>query len=215
MVRANLRHFQANRDVRSVLVTSAAAGEGKTTVSWNLACTAAASGARVLLIEAELRKPTFVTRFGVPAQEGLADVLAGKRLPSEVIATIPVGSANGAGPHVLEVIASGGIPPNPSELLESGMMQSLIRKAEEVYDLVIIDTPPLSAVSDAVALVPLVSGVLVVARLGGTTRDAALHLERQLENLDARVLGVVANAIDSADPVYGSAREYQAASARG
>ena len=125
MLRANLRYFEADRAVNSVVVTSAAPGEGKSTVAWNLAAANANAGNRVLLIEAELRRPTFVEEFKLQTTKGLIHILADGADPSEVVVRLPVSSnpANGDGPHgTMDVIAAGGVPPNPTDLLDSGRM---------------------------------------------------------------------------------------------
>jgi Mrp family chromosome partitioning ATPase len=122
------------------------------------------------------------------------------------------------GGQPLHVLPSGPIPPNPTDLIESDRMRQIIKSLERAYDLVVIDTPPTSIVSDAIPLVNEVSGVLVVGRLGKTTRDSASHLHSQLENLGADVLGVVVNSIGRGTRYggygygygYGYAAEYTA-----
>jgi receptor protein-tyrosine kinase len=192
MLRANLRYFNVDREIRSVLITSSTPGEGKSTVAMYLALAAASSGARVLLVEADLRRPTLNGRLGIATSQGLSEVLAGARDLRSAIDHIELESEVAA--HTLDVLTAGPIPPNPSDLVESDKMHQIINAAEKAYDLVIIDTPPTSVVSDAIPLVRLVSGVLVVTRLGKTTKDAAHHLRQQLENLDGNVLGVVVNS---------------------
>src|SRR5207244_10483932 len=191
---------------------SPAPGDGKTTVSWNLAAAAASVGSRVLVIEADLRHPTIASRYGVATQAGLAHVLAGLTRLEDAVKTVTVGErrhaergrrharspestrSNGLRQQTMDVLTAGALPPNPSDLIESERMRQMIRQAETHYDFVVIDTPPTSIVSDAIPLVRAVSGVIVVTRLGKTTRDLAAHLHQQLVNLDAPVLGVVVNA---------------------
>jgi receptor protein-tyrosine kinase len=192
MLRANLRYFNVDREIKSVLITSATPGEGKSTVAMYLALAAASSGARVLLVEADLRRPTLNNRLGISTSHGISEVLAGARDLRSAIDHIELESSQAA--HTLDVLTAGPIPPNPSDLVESDKMRKIIEAAEDAYDLVIIDTPPTSVVSDAIPLVRLVSGVLVVTRLGKTTKDSAHHLHDQLQNLDANVLGVVVNS---------------------
>jgi Mrp family chromosome partitioning ATPase len=328
-----LSHYNHETPVRSVLVTSAKGGEGKSTVAWNLALTGARAGAKVLLIEADLRRPTIASRIGADVDIGLVDVLSRRGLPlNQVIKAVPLsarpgallapggfddGAINGNG-HALEsgnspgegslgngslgngssgngssdngsrgngteavpVGANGsdvedagshrsayeryrrrwrGVDPrvaqkshrvsqpvasppsqpsrapevlpveranlevlfaghraerrgflqrSPGAMLASAQMRDLIHAAEGVYDLVVIDSPPTTAVSDAVPLVKHVSGVLVVSRVTKNTRDSAAHLRVQLENLKARTIGVVVNGIDSTDGYYSSATDY-------
>jgi polysaccharide biosynthesis transport protein len=210
MMRANLRYFNVDQDIKSVLVTSAAPGDGKTTVAWNLA-SAAGVASRVLLIEADLRHPAIALGLGLRDVAGLSTVLAGEADLEDAIQEIPVQEGqNGGGVRTLDALLAGPLPPNPSDLLESDRMRGLLALAEEQYDLVVVDTPPTSVVSDAIPLVTQVGGVIVVGRLAKTTRDAAMHLRNQLRNLDAPILGVVVNAVGSESEAYGYAYGYGA-----
>jgi succinoglycan biosynthesis transport protein ExoP len=203
MLRANLQYFNVDRNIGSVLVTSAAAAEGKTTVSWNLAAAAAESGIKTLLLEADLRHPRLVQQYNVPAHQGLSDVLSGQARPGDVVHQVLVATrTNGHDPMPLDVITAGRIPPNPTDLVESDMMRRLIRGAEHHYDLVVIDSPPAAIVSDAIPLILQVSGVLVVSRLNKSTRDEAIHLRTQLHNLRAPVLGIVVNGVSEKRSYY-------------
>jgi succinoglycan biosynthesis transport protein ExoP len=216
MLRANLRYFNVDREIKSVLITSAAPAEGKSTVALHLAAAAASSGARVVLVEADLRRPTLSVRLALTGSYGLSQVLAGVRDLRSAIDQVDGTAKDGGQP--LHVLPSGPIPPNPTDLIESDRMRQIIKALERAYDLVVIDTPPTSIVSDAIPLVNEVSGVLVVGRIGQTTRDAARHLHSQLENLNADVLGVVINSIGRGTRYggygygygYGYAAEYTA-----
>jgi capsular exopolysaccharide synthesis family protein len=194
-LRANLRYFG---DVRSLLVVSPEAEDGKSTVAACLATTAAQRGDRVVLVEADLHKRTGAERgmqragTSAPDEPGLSGVLAGESLDDALVA-VPVGDADG---RELMLLPSGPPPPNPSELLESSRMREVMRELAERYDLVLYDTPAMGAVSDAFALVSESSGVIVVSRLGHTHRDRARELLKQLALLRAHVLGVVANYAD-------------------
>jgi polysaccharide biosynthesis transport protein len=194
MLRANLRYFNVDREVRSVLVTSAAPGEGKSTVAKHLASAAASTGESVLLLEADLRRPTLKTRLRLSGETGLSQVLAGTRSLRSCIEEVDVAGSGGER-RTMSVLASGPIPPNPTDLIESDRMRQVLKAVGAKYDLVVIDTPPTSVVSDAIPLVKSVDGVLVVSRLGKTTRDSSIHLRNQLNNLGAYVLGVVVNSV--------------------
>jgi polysaccharide biosynthesis transport protein len=184
MLRANLQYFNVDEEIKTILVTSAAPQEGKTTVSWNLARAEARSGKRVLFLEADLRRPTLARQIGtVTARGGLALVLAGVLDGGE--ATVNV--------QGVDVIPAGPLPPNPAELMESQRMRDLLHWAEQHYDRVIVDTPPTSVVADAIPLVTAVHGVVVVVRLGRSRRDSLQRLWSQLSNTNAPVLGVVLN----------------------
>ena len=203
LLRANLRYFTADRDVRSVLVTSAQPGDGKTTVAWNLAAASAAAGTPTLLIEADLRRPGLTVQAGRPSP-GLSALLSQQASLEEVLEASR--ALKGDGPRAvrnLDVIFAGTLPPNPDELIESQRMREVLHAAEERYGLVVVDTPPTSVVADAIPLVREVSGVVVIGRLGQTSRDAASQLASQLANLHARVLGIVVNGAPRDDTGYG------------
>jgi polysaccharide biosynthesis transport protein len=203
MLRANLRYFNIDQHIESVLITSAAPGDGKSTVAWYLAAAAASTGDRVLLLEADLRKPTLSERLKLGSETGLSQVLAGEPL-SMAVQQIAIGARSNGGPRrILDVVLSGPLPPNPTDLMESHRMQEIIQEAEGEYDLVVIDTPPTSLVSDAIPLVKQVSGVIVVSRLGKSTREATQRLKGQLDNLNAPTLGVVLNSVDTKRGGYG------------
>ncbi len=206
MLRANLRYFNVDRQIDSVLITSSAPADGKSTVAMHLASAAAAAGSRVALIEADLRHPTLARRLGLPLDTGLSQVLAGQASDLHDVAhRVPVvGRRRGdADYRTMDVLVAGPIPPNPTDLIESERMRDVIRSAEAGYDLVVIDTPPTSVVSDAIPLVKEVSGVIVVCRLGKTSRESASHLRQQLENLEANTLGIVINSVGRQSRYYG------------
>jgi receptor protein-tyrosine kinase len=195
MLRANLRYFNVSQEAQSVLVTSAQPGDGKSTVAWNLAWAGGSAGKRTLLIEADLRRPSLARWAHETTPGGLSGLLSGQTQLEDIVETLTSGDASGTRIQTIDVLFAGPLPPNPDELIDSKRMRELIATAERTYDLVVIDTPPTSVVSDAIPLVKEVSGVLVVARLGRTNKDAAARLASQLENLDARVLGVVVNGV--------------------
>lgn len=201
-LRANLRYFPRSRmapaagerssGLGSLLVVSPLPGEGKSTIARLLAVTMAAMGDRVCLVDADLRKGDLSLAAG-SRPEGLSLVLAGFDLDeslSEVPAAVdPVFGES----RVLVELRSGALPPNPSELLESERMRWTLSELEKRFDTVIIDSPAIASVSDALALVHWVSGVLVVSSLGHTTRNAARELRQQLSLLGARPVGLVVN----------------------
>jgi capsular exopolysaccharide synthesis family protein len=198
-----------------VLVASAGPGDGKTTIARHLAA-AAGMGSRVLLVEADLRHPTPAAIFSLPSGPGLSDVLIGTLPLSEATLTIELQapSADGAKRRTLELLAAGAVlPPNPGELIESRAMAALLEHSKLAYDLVVIDTPPLTAVSDAFPLLTKVDGVIVVGRLGRNRRDVAQRLHETLTGAGAPLLGVVANGFkagrfDSYGYGYGYGNSY-------
>ena len=195
MLRANLRYFNVRKDIRSVLVTSAQPGEGKTLISLGLALGAAMSGERALLIEADMRDPSLGEAIGTDSARGLSWALSDPeaKLADAVTSVAAKKIAETAGETKLDVLAAGPIPPNPTQLVESPRMRELLAQAEEEYDFVVVDTPPILLVADAIPLVSAVSGVLAVTAVGVSTKTSANDLAEQLERMDAPTLGLIAN----------------------
>lgn len=205
MLRANLRFLNVDKELRSVVVTSAASGDGKTTVALNLARADASVGRNVLLIEADMRRPSIATHLGVEGTKGLATYLARPDAQlADVIYRVDVTrGSNGNAPLAMDVIVSGSIPSNPSELINSERMRALIAEAERDYDLVVIDTSPVGIVADAIPLMSEASAVIVVSRVGRITSVEAKALRDQLERIDAPAFGLVANFAGARDKGYG------------
>ena len=199
MLRASLRYFNVDADMRTVLVTSFGAGVGKSTVAWNLA-RVAATGSRAVIVETDLRNPTIAGQHGLEPGPGLAEVLTRQTGLDAAVQFKPVAteaSANGGGSEepVLHAITAGAQPPNPAELLESEAMEELLGQLRERYTLVVIDTAPLGVVSDCFPLLRRVNGVVGVARMGLSTHDSVIRMREQLIHLDAPTLGIVANGL--------------------
>jgi capsular exopolysaccharide synthesis family protein len=208
MMRAQLRYFDVDRHLKRVLVTSAETGEGKSLISLNLSLAAArADDQRALLIEADLRRPSLHRMIGHESGAGLAELLShsqdletGLR---ELVVTLDDIEDNGR-PLKLDILLAGSIPPNPVELLESQRMAQLLEQVDAMYDIVIIDTPPIGVISDAIPLVHQVDGLLVITRMLYSRRDHATRLMKRLEGLNAHVLGVVINSVQrTGDAGYG------------
>lgn len=182
---------------KSIVVTSGLPREGKTTTSLNLAAVLAQKGARVLLVDADLRRPSIHTVLRLRSSSGLSTLLTGSALFEDVVQPAP-GLSN------LWVVPAGPPPAQPSELLGSTKMRELIARWENEYDHVIIDTPPVLSVTDAVSLSSDVDGVLMVVRAGNTRRDALRRMQELLAQVNARTLGVVLNAMDltASDSAY-------------
>lgn len=197
MMRASLRYFNVDSDMRSLLVTSYFAGVGKSTVAWNLARVAATSS-KVVIVETDLRKPTLARQHGLQMGPGLAELLTHQVELGEAIQSKPiVVGGNGAegGERAVDVIVAGSLPPNPAELIESQAMGEVLSQLRERYELVVVDTAPVGVVSDAFPLLHQVDGVIVTTRTGLCTRDSAARLQEQLRRLEAPVLGVIVNGI--------------------
>jgi polysaccharide biosynthesis transport protein len=197
MLRTNLRYLEGNRDIDSVLITSPTAQDGKSTVAFNLAAAAAATRLNVLLVEAEVRRPSLARALGLPQTEGLTAVLAGEAYLADACHEIMlVHDGDGSSATTMDILMAGDPRPDATELIESERMRELIRDCRHNYDLVVIDTPPAGLVSDAIALMRDVSAVVVVGRLGKLTADQAERLREQLDTVDAPAFGVVANFTD-------------------
>ncbi|MFZ1925290.1 MAG: polysaccharide biosynthesis tyrosine autokinase [Solirubrobacteraceae bacterium] len=194
LIRAHLRYFNVDKELRTLLVASAVPGDGKTTVARHLASAAARMGARTLLVEADLRRPTMAQQFEIHAGAGLSDVLIGAVAMNDAVQSISLDLSGNDTSRTLDVLLAGPVlPPNPAELIESRAMENLLDGARSTYDLVVIDTPPLTVVSDAFPLLSKVDGVIIVGRVGRNRRDVAARLHETLVAAGAPLLGVVAN----------------------
>jgi capsular exopolysaccharide synthesis family protein len=211
LIRAHLRYFNVDKELHTLLVASAGPGDGKTTVARHLASAAARMGGRVLLVDADLRRPTIAQQLDIALGPGLADVLIGATLMNDAIQSIAVDklSTDESQGRTLDVLVAGAtLPPNPGELIESHAMEVLLDGVQSAYDLVVIDTPPLTVVSDAFPLLRKVDGVIIVGRVGRNRRDVAERLHRTLAGAGAPLLGVVANGFKARGGSYGSSYSY-------
>lgn len=196
ILRANLHYLNTDQELRSVVVTSAGVGDGKSTVSLNLAKADAIVGKKVLLVEADIRRPQLAGLLGLRADRGLTTFLSDpSKALSEVTHRVPVGpSSDGQGsPTTLDVVVAGPVPDNPSALIDSDRMRALIRQAERTYDFVVLDTAPASMVADPISLMSEVTAVVIVGRVGKITSAEANSLREQLERINAPGFGLVAN----------------------
>jgi succinoglycan biosynthesis transport protein ExoP len=202
LIRAHLRFFNVDRDVRTIAIASPASGDGRTTIARHLADAAARLGSRVLLLEADLRHPTLSRQPGIEPGEGLADVLIGAIPMGAVTQSVDAQAppSETAARRTFDVLAAGDVqPPNPGELLASQAMSAVLEQARSTYDLVVIDTAPLAVVSDAFPLLTKVDGVIVVGRMGHSRHDAAELLNQTLQSSHARLLGIVANGMKTSN----------------
>jgi len=179
--------FSTDHPVKSVLVTSPNPGDGKTTVAVNLALTMARGGNRILLIEANFRRPSLARLFDIPESVGLSNVLVGLASAEEAVQATRVEN--------LDVMVCGVLPPSPAELLGSERMHRLIEELAGRYDQVLIDGAPMLVVADNYLLAEAVGGVVVVYRAGENTKGVALRAARQIRSLRARLMGAVLNRV--------------------
>lgn len=187
LLRTNLQFIDLDHQPRCLVITSAVPGEGKTMTSTNLAVALAQTGRNTLIIDADLRRPRVATTLGLDPAIGLTTALVGK---TEIHDAIQVHEASG-----LHVLASGAKPPNPTEILQSKITHDLIRRLRSSYDMVIIDAPPLLPVADASVLAKLADGVIVVVRHAKTTKDQVNEAINRLNQVGARLYGVVVNMV--------------------
>ncbi|ONH60217.1 protein tyrosine kinase [Frankia sp. CcI49] len=187
-LRTNLQFVNIDTGPRSILVTSSVAQEGKSTTVCNLAIALAQGGARVCLVEGDLRRPSFGEYLGIESAAGLTSVLIGAAELDDVLQ--PWGEGR-VGDGRVEILPSGPVPPNPSELLGSRNMAELLEVLDSRFDIVLIDTPPLLPVTDAAVLATRVDGALLVARTGRTRREQLRRAVGALRAVDANLLGTV------------------------
>ena len=212
LLRAQLRYFNVDRAIESVLVSSAAPGDGKSTVAWHLARAEAtlSPDSTVLLVDADLRRPRLAEMAGLPQAPGLAELLTQDLALNDVVRQCDVEALWGERVAKLWVLTAGGGAPNPSELMESNKLRHLVSELHAKYDFIVFDAPPPAIVSDVIPLVTQVSGVLVVVRLRHTRRDALRRLVEQLGGLGAHALGLVLNDLPTSEFGYGGYGGYPA-----
>ncbi|MCA0985191.1 CpsD/CapB family tyrosine-protein kinase [Halobacillus yeomjeoni] len=184
-IRTNLEFSSVDSKLETMLVTSASPSEGKSITTGNTAVVFAQQGKKVLLVDADLRKPTIHYTFRLNNTMGLSNYLVNDYAINDIINETHVEN--------LDVVTCGPIPPNPSELLGSMKMQRFIQEAKNHYDMIIFDTPPVLAVADSQILSNFVDGVLLVLRSKQTEQEAAIKAKEQLVQAKANILGAVLN----------------------
>lgn len=202
LLRTNLMFLTPGDSGHVVGITSSVSGEGKSTTSINLAYALAESGRRVVLIECDMRRPTIARRLNFKSSPGLSNLIVGLSAPDEVLRP--------SGIHdKLFVVPAGDIPPNPSELLGSERMRLAVNSLAADFDFVLIDLPPVTAVSDALVAANLVDGMIVIVRQDVCTRHALRDTMRQLQVVKNKILGFVFTCAYSDNGKYYKKKYYK------
>lgn len=187
-LRTNIQFSSIDEELKVIMVTSAGPGEGKSTTLVNLAVAYAQADKKVLVIDADLRKPTMHHTLQISNRWGLTNLLTNQLTISEVLQDTSIPN--------LSIIGSGPIPPNPSEILASKKMVTVLDELKEQFDIILIDAPPAIAVTDSQIIATRVDGVILVVDSDKVKRDVALKAKQNLDNVRARILGVVLNNVD-------------------
>lgn len=194
-IRTNILFSSADKPMKTITVSSPRPREGKTTTTIYMGTIMAQSGQRVLLVDTDLRRPRLHKSLGVSRQRGLTNLILGDAAYDDVIKTTDIPN--------LYVLPCGPQPPNPAELLLSNRFKQVLAELEARFDRILLDSPPVLAVTDAVVLARLSSGVMLIAQAGKTLLDDVGHSARQFRDIDAPILGVILNDMDIADRRYG------------
>ena len=200
-LRTNLELSGTDISVSSLVVTSAGASEGKSTVISNLAIAYAQFGMKVLLVDGDMRKPTIHKMFSTPKKPGLANMITKRSKMDESIFKTEIDN--------LYVMPAGSLPPNPSELLGSRAMKELYTQLRKQFDKIFFDAPPLMAVTDAALLGSMTDGVLLVARAGEAQKEVVVHLQQEMKNTQIRIAGTVLNDVNPKNTSSGYYYYYQ------
>lgn len=193
-LRTSLLYSLVDAPPKAIVITSPGPGEGKSTTCANLGVVLAQAGKRTLVVDCDLRKPRMHQLFGVRNLEGMVNVLVGERSLDEV--------ARDAAVPELKVVTSGPIPPNPSELLGSRRFSELLDRARQDFDYLLLDTPPVEAVSDATILAGQTDGTLLVFNARSTRKGAVRQSVHSLQSVGANVLGTVMNSVKTGKGDY-------------
>jgi succinoglycan biosynthesis transport protein ExoP len=188
VIRTNIIFSSAETTARALVISSVNPAEGKSTTVVNVAGSLSQNGARVLVIDADLRRPTIHTHFGINSSPGLSDVIVGKATPQQAIRTTPYKG--------LDVLPCGYVPPNPAELLGSAVMKDLLVTLRREYDYILIDTPPVLAMADTPVLCRLTDGLVLVVAAESTSRQAIHRTIDQIVSVGGRLTGMVLNRVN-------------------
>jgi capsular exopolysaccharide synthesis family protein len=201
-IRTNLMFLAAQKEIQLFVVTSPGPQDGKSTVAISLAITMAQAGAKVLLIDTDMRKPRIHRSFGIKTDKGISTAIMSEGALNEMIIHSEIPN--------LDILPCGPTPPNPAELLHTERFREILAQCRQGYDKVILDAPPTAPVTDPAIIGSLTDGVVLVLRAGHTSRDAASYARRHLADAGARILGLVINQMDRKGGRYGYGYSYYA-----
>lgn len=192
-LRTNIQYSSFDKQYKVIMVTSSEPGEGKSTTAGNLALCLAQGEKRVILVDCDLRKPSLHKKFKISNIVGLSDVMIGKE---ELVTAMHRYNNN------LVILTSGKIPPNPSEMLSSKTMTTLLNTLKQNFDYIILDTPPVQAVTDSQILATKADGVILVVRAERTKKDSVQNAINLLKKVNANIIGTVLNGLDNSRNKY-------------
>ncbi|WP_283698660.1 CpsD/CapB family tyrosine-protein kinase [Clostridium perfringens] len=192
-LRTSLEYSSIDKELKHIVVTSSEPGEGKSTVVCNLSSVIAQNNKKVIILDCDLRRPTIHKKFGISNSIGLTEYIVGKNDLNSIIQELN---------ENLNIITSGRIPPNPSEVLSSKTMENLLKVLSERYDYIILDTPPLTVVTDSQILAGKCDGTILVVRAEATSKESIIKAYKELEKVRANVLGSVLNGIKGNNKNY-------------
>jgi len=192
-LRTNIQYSSIDKEIKSIVVTSACPMEGKSTVSGNLALSFAQNGKKVIIVDCDLRKPSIHRKFNISNLCGLSEVMIGKE---------PLDNAIQKYKSNLHILTSGKIPPNPAEMINSTTMSNLLEELKEEYDIVIIDSSPLEAVTDGQILSTKVDGTILVLKAGKSKIESVKEAKNLLNKVGANIIGLVINEVSNSKKKY-------------
>ena len=192
-LRTNIQYSSFDKEYKTIVITSSEPGEGKSTTSGNLALAISQGESKVLLIDCDLRKPSLHKLFRISNNYGLSDLLLHKKTMEEVAVKYNEG---------LTVVPAGKIPPNPSEMLGSRAMGTFLDEMKRHFDYIIIDTPPIGAVTDSQVLSTKVDGTILVVKAGKTKKDIVMNSINAIKKVNGNIIGTVLNGVEQKDNKY-------------
>ncbi|MGL4739219.1 MAG: CpsD/CapB family tyrosine-protein kinase [Sarcina sp.] len=193
ILRTNIEYSSYDKKIQTIVVTSSQPAEGKSTTTGNLGLAFSEYGKRTIIIDCDLRRPSIHKKMLISNEAGLSEIILGIKKAEDCIQSFK---------ERIDVITAGKIPPNPSELLGSKRMINFLKALKEIYDYIIIDAPPILAVTDAQILAANVDGVVLVVKSGKTKKEAIVEAKKQLDKVKANIIGSVLTQVENTQDEY-------------